>query len=96
LLDELHIQALVITDGDASKIKEDDSTGKNVAAVEAAATGRMFRFTEDIETALGTQKRRGGNAAHLVELIDELDLDQLDDGSEIALCIAALKGFCGP
>ncbi|MGI8428994.1 MAG: TOPRIM nucleotidyl transferase/hydrolase domain-containing protein [Solirubrobacteraceae bacterium] len=57
LLDKLHIDAFVITDGDASKIKDNDSTAKNVAAVEAAATGRMFRFAEVIETALGTQER---------------------------------------
>jgi predicted ATPase len=95
LLDELHIEAFVITDGDASKIKDDDSTAKNVAAVEAAASGRMFRFAEDIETALGTQKRgRGENAAHLVEAIEALNVDQLP--TEIAGCIQALETFCDP
>jgi len=49
LLDELQIDALVITDGDASRIKDNDTTARNVAAVETAATGRMFRFAEDIE-----------------------------------------------
>ena len=93
LLDELHIDAFVITDGDASKIKENDSTAKNVAAVEAVATGRMFRFAEDVEAALGTQKRgRGENAAHLVEVIDALNMDALP--AEIAGCIQALEAFC--
>jgi predicted ATPase len=97
LLDELHIDAFVVTDGDASKIKDNDSTAKNVAAVEAAAAGRMFRFTEDIETALGTKKRgRGENPAHLVSLIEALDIGHLPEGNEIAGCLAALDGFCRP
>ncbi len=77
LLDELHIDAFVITDGDASKIKDNDSTAANVAVVEAVATGRMFRSAEDIETALGTRKRgRGENPAHLVAVMETLDSDQ--------------------
>jgi len=97
LLDELQIDALVITDGDASRIKDNDTTARNVAAVETAATGRMFRFAEDIETALGTEKRgRGENPAHLVALIEALDVDQLSAQSEIASCIATLDGFSSP
>lgn len=97
LLDELRIDAFVITDGDAAKIKDNDSTAKNVAAVETAAIGRMFRFAEDIETALGTEKRaRGENLAHLVAIIEALDMDQLLAQSEIAGFIAALQGFCSP
>ena len=70
LVDERKIEPLVITDGDASKIKENDATARNVALVEAAATGRMFRFEEDIEAALGTEKRGRENAAHLVSVIE--------------------------
>jgi hypothetical protein len=97
LLDELHIDAFVITDGEASKIRDNDSTAKSVAVVEAVATGRMFRFAEDTETALGTEKRgRGENPAHLVAVIETLDSDQLSAESEIGSCIAALEGFCRP
>jgi len=97
LLDELHIDAFVITDGDASKIQDNDSTAKNVAAVEAAAAGRLFRFSEDIETALGTEKRgRGENLVHLVTVVETLDSDRLSAGSEIGSCIAALEAFCRP
>jgi len=57
----------------------------------------MFRFAEDIETALGTEKRgRGENPAHLVALIEALDVDQLSAQSEIASCIATLDGFSSP
>ena len=94
LLDELGIEPLVITDGDASKIKDNDTTARNIAAVEAAATGRMFRFEEDIETALGTDKRGRENAAHLVSVIEGLDLEAMSEEGEIARCIAALTAFC--
>jgi predicted ATPase len=96
LLDELKIDAFVVTDGDASKIKDGDGTAKNVQAVEEAASGRMFRFTEDIETALGTHKRgRGENAAQLVSLIERLDVGALPEGDEIGLLVRELKRFCG-
>lgn len=94
LLDELHIEALVITDGDASKIKDGDSTAKDVEAVERAAKGRLFRFAEDIESALGTEKRARDNPSHLVETIDGLDLRSLPDDHEVSGCVAALKAFC--
>lgn len=96
LADELHIDALVITDGDASKAKQDDGTAKKVAAVEAVASERMVRFEEDIETALDTTKRSRDNLAHLLELIAGLDLDDLADDHEISVCVAALMAFCAP
>jgi hypothetical protein len=94
MLDELGIEPLVMTDGDASKIKENDTTARNTAAVEAAATGRMFRFEEDIETALGTDKRARENAAHLVSVIESLDFEAMSEEGEIARCTAALTAFC--
>ncbi|MFI4989805.1 MAG: hypothetical protein ACHQHO_02660 [Solirubrobacterales bacterium] len=96
LADELHIDALVITDGDATKAKENDGTAKNVAAVEAVASGRMVRFQEDIETALKTTKRSRDNLAHLLEVIGGLDLDDLAYDHEISVCVAALMAFCVP
>jgi predicted ATPase len=95
LLDALHVEAFVITDGDLSKIKENDTTAKNVAAVEAVAARRMFRFVEDIETALTTEKRRHGeNPAHLVRIIEALDIGSLEDDNEIARWNLALETFC--
>ncbi len=95
LLDQLHIELLVVTDGDASKIAAaDDGTAQKVAAVEEAAAGRMFRFAEDIEAALGTTKQRN-NAANLVELAERLDLDQLPAEDEMAQLAQALTQFCG-
>jgi putative ATP-dependent endonuclease of OLD family len=95
LLDSLAIQAFVVTDGDASKIKVKDGTAKNVAAVEAAATGRMFRFTEDIEDALHTTKRGGGeNPAHLVGLIEGLGRGGLEADGEVGALARALVEFC--
>lgn len=78
-------------------MKGNDSTAKNVAAVEALAGSRMFRFREDIEAPLGTEKRgRGQNPRHLVSLIEALNLDELPDGNEIAGCLAAADVFCRP
>ena len=95
LLDQLHIELLVVTDGDASKIAAaDDGTAQKVEAVEKAAAGRMFRFAEDIEAALGTTKQRN-NAANLVELVEQLDLDQLPAEDEMARLAQALTRFCG-
>jgi predicted ATP-dependent endonuclease of OLD family len=95
LLDQLHIELLVVTDGDASKIAAaDDGTAQKVEAVEKAADGRMFRFAEDIETALGTTKTRN-NARSLVELVERLDLDGLPAEDEVAQLAEALKRFCG-
>jgi predicted ATP-dependent endonuclease of OLD family len=97
LLDELHIEPLVITDGDATTIKtKTDGTAKKVKAVEDAAAGRMFRFTDDIETALGTTKRGRDNTAHLVGLIEALDLDALPEEHEIVKLTEKLRQFCGP
>jgi putative ATP-dependent endonuclease of OLD family len=94
LLDQLHIALLVVTDGDASKIaEEDDGTARNVEAVEKAADGRMFRFAEDIETALGTTKKRN-NAANLVRLVEQLDLDHLAAEDEMTQLAQALTRFC--
>ena len=53
----------------------------------------MFRFCEGIEHALGTQKQRD-NAAHLVGLIEGLDVAQLDPEHEVAQLADALVGFC--
>ncbi|MHB1865448.1 MAG: ATP-dependent nuclease [Candidatus Saccharimonadales bacterium] len=95
LLDQLHIELLVVTDGDASKIAAaDDGTAQKVEAVEKAADGRMFRFAEDIEAALGTAKTRN-NTRNLVELIERLDLDGLPAEDEVAQLAEALKRFCG-
>jgi putative ATP-dependent endonuclease of OLD family len=95
LLDELSIDGLVITDGDTNKIKDNDSTARHVRAIEQAAAGRMFRFSEDIETALGTEKRsRGENPAHLVALIEALPFDRINDDHEIAQLARELGAFC--
>lgn len=93
LLDALNIDVLVITDGDASKIKDNDDTKRKVEAVEAAAKDQMFRFAEDIEAALKTEKTRD-NAAHLVGLIEALDVPQLPSEHEIAQLADRLLEFC--
>jgi Overcoming lysogenization defect protein-like, TOPRIM domain/AAA ATPase domain len=95
LLDALSIDLLVITDGDAAQAEKDDSTRKKVAAVEAAAGDRMFRFSEDIEDALGCEKQRD-NAAQLVAIIDALDLAALADESEMSRLAGTLRAFCNP
>ena len=93
LLDQLHIELLVVSDGDASKIAAaDDGTAQHVEAVEKAAAGRMFRFTEDIEAALGTTKKRN-NTANLVELVEQLDLDQRPEEDEMAQLAQAITRF---
>jgi predicted ATP-dependent endonuclease of OLD family len=94
LLDQLHVELLVVTDGDASKIAAEDRTAQNVKAVEQAAAGRMFRFAEDIEAALGTTKQRN-NAANLVALVEGLDLDHRPPEDEMAQLAEALTRFCG-
>ena len=95
LLDALQIGALVITDGDSSKrTREGGSTARNLGTVEKAAAGRVFRFTEDLETALGTTKRGRDNAEHLVRLLGELELDELAEEHEIAQLARALRQFC--
>jgi predicted ATP-dependent endonuclease of OLD family len=96
LLDELRIAVLAITDGDASKIKANDSTARKVKAVEEAAGSRMFRFAEDIETALGTTKDARDNTAHLVSLIEKLSLGCLDERHEIRRLAMSLARFCAP
>lgn len=96
LLDELHVDVLVITDGDATKRKGGDDTAKKVAMVEKTTTGRMFRFTEDIETALNTTKRARDNTAHLVALIEQLDPSTLPALHEIGQLAGRLTQFCGP
>jgi hypothetical protein len=50
----------------------------------------MFRFAEDIETALGTSKRPRDNTAHLVSLLEQLDMDQLPGEHEISQFAIAL------
>ena len=96
LLDELHIEPLVVTDGDATTCQTDAGTAEKVRTVEEAAAGRMYRFTEDIETALDTTKRGRDNTAHLVSLIETLDLDALPEEHEIGGLAQALTEFCGP
>jgi hypothetical protein len=61
-----------------------------------AAGERMFRFTEDIETALGMTKRGRDNIAYLVSLIEALDLAGLPDEHEIGQLAWILTQFCGP
>lgn len=56
----------------------------------------MFRFTEDIETALGTTKRGRDNTAYLVGLIEALDLAGLRKEHEIGQLARILTQFCGP
>jgi hypothetical protein len=96
LLDELHIEPLVITDGDASKLKDNDDTAKKVRAIERAARGRMFRFVDDIETALNTTKRGRDNTGHLVGLIEQLDVAALPAQHEVGQLAQRLTEFCGP
>lgn len=97
LLDELRVELLVVTDGDATKANADERTEKNVRAVADAARGRMFRFVEDVETALGAEKRpRGQNPAHLVAIVEDIDIQELGEDHELRLCAAALEAFCRP
>ena len=95
LLDSLSIELLVITDGDKAKAAEDGSTKKKVEAVEKAAKGRLFRFAEDIEDALGCEKQRD-NVAQLVSLIEALSLADFADGHEMKQLVAVLDRFCVP
>lgn len=95
LLDALSIDLLVITDGDKTKAANDGATRKKVETVEKAAKGRVFRFVEDIEHALGCEKQRD-NAAQLVSLIDDLNLGDLADDHQISELAVTLKGFCVP
>jgi predicted ATP-dependent endonuclease of OLD family len=95
LLDALQIELLVITDGDATKIKENDDTKRKVEAVARAAGSRMFRFDEHIEHALGTEKTRD-NASHLVEVVEALGVRNLTEGHEIAKLAERLLTFCSP
>jgi hypothetical protein len=55
----------------------------------------MFRFQEDMETALGTEKQGRENTAHIVSIIESLDLEAMPEDSEILRCLAALTAFCG-
>ena len=89
-----YIELLVVTDGDASKIAAEDRTAQNVKAVEQAAAGRMFRFADDIEAALGTTKQRN-NAANLVALVEGLDLDHRPPEDEMTQLAQVLTRFCG-
>lgn len=93
LLDALSIELLVITDGDKAKAAKDGGTKKKVEAVEKAAKGRVFRFVEDIEDALGCEKQRD-NVAQLVSLVETLDLADLAEDHEVNQLAATLKGFC--
>jgi predicted ATP-dependent endonuclease of OLD family len=95
LLDALSIELLVITDGDKAMAAKDGSTKKKVEAVEKAAKGRVFRFVEDIEDALGCEKQRD-NVAQLVSLVETLDLADLADDHEVNQLVASLTGFCVP
>ena len=83
--------------GDATKANADERTEKNVQAVADAARGRMFRFVEDVETALGAEKRpRGQNPAHLVAIVEDIDIQEFGEDHELRLCAAALEAFCRP
>jgi hypothetical protein len=54
-----------------------------------------FVFTEDIETALGCEKKTD-NAQHLLSVTANLDLPSLPAEHEIAKLLVVLKGFCAP
>jgi predicted ATP-dependent endonuclease of OLD family len=93
LLDELDIGILVITDGDKTTAESNEKTAEHVGKVADAAGDRAFRFAEDIETALGTEKRKP-NTIHLVEIAESLDLDTLPP--EIDALRQRLLAVCSP
>jgi putative ATP-dependent endonuclease of the OLD family len=93
LLDELKIDLIVITDGDKTTSETDEKTAENVRKVAEAAGDRAIRFTENIETALGTEKRKP-NAAHLVAVAEQLDVNALPP--EIQMLRDKLVEVCPP
>jgi predicted ATP-dependent endonuclease of OLD family len=95
LLDALHIPLLVVSDGDAGKAEADEQTRRKVERLAEVAGDRHFVFTEDIETALGCEKR-ADNAQHLLSMTANLNLPSLPAEHEIAKLVVALKGFCAP
>jgi putative ATP-dependent endonuclease of OLD family len=94
LLDSLHIDLYVISDGDATKAAENPDVAERVRTIMKAADGRLFLFQEDIEHALQTEKQRD-NVPHLVSLLEDLDISGLDAEHEIRRLRDDIVAFLG-
>lgn len=82
LLDALHLDLFVISDGDATKAAENPAVADRVNTIKEVARDRLFLFEEDIEQALGTTKQRD-NVPHIVSLIEDMDIGALDSHHEL-------------
>lgn len=92
LLDALHIDLYVVSDGDATTIAEKPQVADRVNAVKSAAGERLFLFKEDLERALGAEKK-SPNLPHIVGLVEALEVDGLPDDHEIKQLRDALREF---
>jgi putative ATP-dependent endonuclease of the OLD family len=92
LLDALKIECMAIGDGDSTKAAKDESVAKRVKDLKELAGERAFLFEEDVETALGAEKKKD-NPAHLAALIGGLDLSSFDEKHEIRVLDARLTQF---
>jgi len=93
LLDELHVGLSVISDGDQTKAATNPKIADDVKKVADAAGARAYTFVEDLEAGLETMKQ-GSNTAHLVELVESLDLDNAPQ--EIVGLVKILVDVCPP
>lgn len=93
LLDQLGIDLLVVTDGDQTTGEKDERTRKKAQRVADLAGERAVRFTEDLETALGTIKQKA-NLPHLLAQVEQLDMASPPE--EIGVLIERLRDFCPP
>jgi putative ATP-dependent endonuclease of OLD family len=96
LLDALDIDLFVVSDGDATTAKTKPDVAKKVATVKEAARGRLFLFEEDIERALGVEKKGRSNLPQIVEVVEALQVDTLDPADEIRVLRDGLVSFVGP
>lgn len=92
LLDALDIGVLVVMDGDASKALNDAGKARQVQTIRDLANERLFAFAEDLEAGFGTEKQRD-NTAHMIEVAEGVDLDQLDEQDERRLMYKAVRDF---
>jgi predicted ATP-dependent endonuclease of OLD family len=92
LLDALHLDLFVISDGDATKAAENPAVADRVNTIKEVARDRLFLFEEDIEQALGTSKQRD-NVPHIVSLIEDLDIGALDGHHELRQLRDRMVGF---
>lgn len=93
LLDALGIDLFVISDGDATTISEKPEVRKLVERVQSVAGERLFLFVEDIEDALGIEKRGRNNLAQIVDAVEKLNPDELPANAAMRLLRDALVAF---